>query len=341
MTQWRLLPFLEAPGTIQMAFDEWLLDQHRLGLMPSVLRFYSWRPAAISLGYHQHQYPEDWNTLTWKGTPVDIVRRPSGGRAVLHQGDLTYAVITSSDVLSGLGPETVELSVSTASSTSQALPEPTPKPSTSNQNKRSRRTIDYQAICQFLIHGFRSLGFNLSYGTAGRGYINNPNCFGTATAADLVLPDGTKLIGSAQLRRGNAILQHGSIRILPDAALFDQVFGQNNSLPSRTLWQQSALSLADTTERTETVWDGHRLGASSGVSSGVTLSAQQAAQQKDTERSLHPSISHLQQTLITSLTASARTCFQMDTVSLEPLCDEEWNTVLAQSHKWHKPTQNL
>ena len=60
---------------------------------------------------------------------------------------------------------------------------------------------------------------------AGRGYIHNPNCFGTATGADLVLADGSKLIGSAQLRKGGAILQHGSMRLKPDADLFAQVFG--------------------------------------------------------------------------------------------------------------------
>lgn len=64
----------------------------------------------------------------------------------------------------------------------------------------------------------------LHYGSAGRGYIHNPDCFGTATGADLVLADNSKFIGSAQLRRGKAILQHGSIRLEPDAELFNQVF---------------------------------------------------------------------------------------------------------------------
>jgi len=66
---------------------------------------------------------------------------------------------------------------------------------------------------------------DLSYGTVKRGYIQNPSCFGSATGADLVLPDGTKLIGSAQLRRGDAILQHGSMRLCPNPDLFERVFG--------------------------------------------------------------------------------------------------------------------
>ena len=67
-----------------MAIDRWLLQQHRAGKMPSTLRFYTWSPAAISLGYHQRDYPSFWEQLTWKGQPLDMVRRPTGGRAVLH-----------------------------------------------------------------------------------------------------------------------------------------------------------------------------------------------------------------------------------------------------------------
>lgn len=188
---WRLIPLLEAAGDVQMAIDRWLLEQHQCGKHPPTLRFYTWSPPAISLGYHQRQYPEFWQNLSWQGEKLNLVRRPTGGRAVLHQGDLTYAVITSG--ISG-----------------------------------SRLQI-YEKICEFLIQGWRSLGVELRYGTAGRGYIHNPNCFGTATGADLVLPDGTKLIGSAQLRRGEVILQHGSIRLQPDIELFTQVFGEESA----------------------------------------------------------------------------------------------------------------
>jgi lipoate-protein ligase A len=176
-----------------MTLDAWLLDQHQRGLHPPTLRFYTWYPAAISLGYHQRQWAEHWQNLTWQGIPLDLVRRPTGGRAVLHQGDLTYAVITS-----GLVGNRVQV---------------------------------YQAICRFLMQGWRSLGVNLHYGQAGRGYIHNPNCFGTATGADLLTEDGAKLIGSAQLYRNGAVLQHGSIRLTQDVDLFRQVFGVEPGLP--------------------------------------------------------------------------------------------------------------
>jgi lipoate-protein ligase A len=143
----------------------WLLTQHLQEQHPPTLRFYTWKPATISLGYHQYQWSASWQQLTWQGEPLDLVRRPSGGRAVLHQGDLTYAVVTS-----GLSTKRLEA---------------------------------YKTICEFLIQGWRSLGVTLQYGEAGRGYMRQANCFGTATGADLVLADGSKLIGSAQLRRGS------------------------------------------------------------------------------------------------------------------------------------------
>ena len=178
-----------------MAIDRWLLDQYCRGGIPATLRFYTWSPIALSLGYHQRKYPIFWQELTWQQQPVDLVRRPSGGRAVLHQGDLTYAIVTS-----GI-----------------------------NSGMAGNRMQTYRYICEFLIRGWRSLGVELSYGDISRGYIHNPNCFGTATAADLVMPNGAKLIGSAQLYQKiegqqTAVLQHGSMRLNPDAMLFQQVF---------------------------------------------------------------------------------------------------------------------
>ncbi|NJK66403.1 MAG: lipoate--protein ligase family protein [Microcoleus sp. CSU_2_2] len=185
---WRLIPLLQASGSVQMAIDEWLLEKHLAGKHPPTLRFYTWQPVAISLGYHQRRWPDFWQQLSFGGMPVELVRRPSGGRAVLHQGDLTYAVVASGFV--------------------------------------GNRIAVYQTICEFLIQGWRALGLELHYGEAGRSYIRNPNCFGTATGADLVAPDGCKFIGSAQLRRGDAILQHGSMRLRSDIGLFYEVFGE-------------------------------------------------------------------------------------------------------------------
>lgn len=168
-----------------MAIDRYLLEQHQQG-HPPTLRFYTWQPAAISLGYHQQDYPSAWHNLTWQGKPLDLVRRPTGGQAVLHQGDLTYAIITS-------------------------IPP-------------GKRLEVYKQICQFLILGWRSLGVNLDYGKATKEYIQQANCFATATGADLITATGNKVIGSAQLRRRKTVLQHGSMILDTDPQIYQQVF---------------------------------------------------------------------------------------------------------------------
>jgi lipoate-protein ligase A len=205
---WRLIPLLQASGQVQMAIDRWLLEQHRAGKQPPVLRFYTWASPTISLGYHQRRWPTFWEQLTWEEKPVPLVRRPTGGRAVLHQGDLTYMVVTS-----GLKGKRIEI---------------------------------YQSICEFLIQGWRSLDIPLHYGSAGRNYAHNPNCFGTATGADLVSNEGDKLIGSAQLQQGNAILQHGSMRLSRDTELFTQVFGEPAPPPVKLPIQQEGDALMQT-----------------------------------------------------------------------------------------------
>jgi lipoate-protein ligase A len=189
--KWKLLPYVEGTGQQHMDLDNHLLDCHSLDPeYPSILRFYRWTPSAISLGFHQKVYADRWQLLA-ETHNLDIVRRPSGGRAVLHWGDLTYAIIT--DAKEG-------------------------------DVARSHRQV-YEHLCGFLIQGFAELGLALSYGKSGRGYIHNPSCFSSATNADLVIADGRKLIGSAQVYRRNSVLQHGSIAIAPNHNLLKEIFG--------------------------------------------------------------------------------------------------------------------
>ena len=185
---WRFLPLLQASGTVQMAIDAWLFNQYENGQHPPTLRFYTWSPPALSLGYLQKQLPAHWYNLSYQGEFLELVRRPTGGRTVLHQGDLTYAIIASVDV--------------------------------------AKSWDIYQEICQFLIQGWEKLGMKLDYGSRERGYIHNPSCFNTATAADLVTVDGSKFIGSAQRRGKRGILQHGSMVLSTDKSLFEEIFNQ-------------------------------------------------------------------------------------------------------------------
>ncbi len=185
---WRFIPPIEASGKLQMSIDRWLFEQHEQGLTTPILRFYNWSKPTISLGYLQKKYPSYWHNLIWKKEPLELVTRPTGGRAVLHQGDLTYMIVMPLD---------------------------------------HRKTLAiYEDICTFLIQGWQTLGIPLEYGTGKRGYIHNSSCFNTATVADLITADGSKLIGSAQRRGKRSILQHGSMVLSTDKKLFETVFNQ-------------------------------------------------------------------------------------------------------------------
>ena len=188
MTSWRLIPLLDGPGSMQMAIDSWLLQQYQQG-HPPTLRFYTWTPAALSLGFSQRKrIPPHWHSLHWQGNPIDLVQRPSGGRGVLHQGDLTYALVTD-------------------------------RPSLNRQ-------VSYQALCQFLIVGWAQFGVHLNFGKPYRPYMGSSNCFELATTADLVDEFGNKFIGSAQYYQQERVLQHGSMLLKPDIQLFHQAFGK-------------------------------------------------------------------------------------------------------------------
>jgi lipoate---protein ligase len=198
---WRVIPHFELSGAIQMKIDRILLDQFTLkpNLLPT-LRFYSWQPSAISLGLHQTKFPAHWQDLI-QLHQLDLVRRPSGGRAVLHQGDLCYALI--------------------------AIP---PYPD---------RQRNYEYFCRFLINGLQKLGVAVAYGQRGSTYTDQPNCFAIATGADLVTRyidkiDQTakvcKLVGTAQAYRQGALLQHGSILLNPDQKLRQDFFGSDSSV---------------------------------------------------------------------------------------------------------------
>lgn len=183
--RWWLLPTIEADGAWQMACDTWLLERAVAGCSEPVLRFYRWRRPTLSLGFHQRQLEPHWPGLAADGL-IDLVRRPSGGRAVLHAGSLTYALIWP-------------------------------------QAPRERLTA-YRRACGWLQAGFGALGLPLQFGrSALRGQPSH--CFALGTAADLCHRNGVKRVGSAQLWRRGQLLQHGSVLVAPPPALWQLVFG--------------------------------------------------------------------------------------------------------------------
>ena len=178
----RLLPTEQADGHTQMALDAWLLKRSE----GPALRFYRWEGPWLSLGRHQRQWPEHWDDLARRGR-LSLVRRPSGGRAVLHAGGLTYALIWP--------------------------------------DAPRRRQEAYRQACQWLIEGFQELGLPLHFGGEPADAEAN-NCFASATVADLVDPSGLKRVGSAQRWQNGRLLQHGEILLDPPADLWDDVFGE-------------------------------------------------------------------------------------------------------------------
>ena len=127
MTTWRLLDTGALPGSLNMAIDQAILGLHANGKSPPTLRFYQWTPPAVSLGYCQKNHNLDMAACRRLG--IEVVRRPSGGRAVLHLGDLTYAVIAG---------------------TADGIP--------------SAVTAAYRLICDGLLQGFRLLGIDARHG---------------------------------------------------------------------------------------------------------------------------------------------------------------------------------
>ncbi len=161
-------------GAENMAADSRLLAEHRPGMDP-ILRVYSWSPPAISLGYNQPDDSFDRDAATRHG--YDLVRRPTGGRAILHAQELTYAVIGSSP--SNLFGDSLH---------------------------QSYRVIN-DALLEFL--GRLGIAAEVSCGETrveARGLL----CFASAGQYEIHVA-GRKLIGSAQRRTGNVFLQHGSI----------------------------------------------------------------------------------------------------------------------------------
>jgi lipoate-protein ligase A len=159
-----------------MARDRWLLDELVRGERPATLRFYSWSPPCISLGLGQREEILDMDAVREAG--LDVVRRPTGGQALLHDRELTYSVVASLQ-----------------------------DPAVGGTLMRS-----YHAISEALLAGLRGIGIN----GEGAACVPRPAsgltpvCFASASAEE-VLVGGRKLLASAQWRTRGAFLQHGSL----------------------------------------------------------------------------------------------------------------------------------
>lgn len=156
-----------------MSADEALLVAGSSGdLRGPVVRLYSWAAPALSVGAHL-EVPHDVRSRCLT-SDVQVVRRITGGGAVLHRGDLTYSVVAPSG----------GMSVSAA----------------------------YEWVAQPVICGLEQLGVRAEIASRSEAGGVHMECFARPTGADLAV-NGKKLVGSAQARRGRWFLQHGSLPI--------------------------------------------------------------------------------------------------------------------------------
>ncbi|MFM1653046.1 biotin/lipoate A/B protein ligase family protein [Brevibacillus sp. B_LB10_24] len=190
MEQWRFILTPPMSPEMNMAVDEAILISHSEGKVPPTVRFYTWEPATLSIGYFQKAAKEiDLDAV--KGSGLGFVRRPTGGRAVLHDKELTYSVIVSE----------------------------------SHPKMPSGVTEAYKVISLGLLHGFQELGLQAEMVSLAseeeKEKYSSPGssaCFDSPSWYELVV-EGKKVAGSAQTRQKGVILQHGSILLDMDVEL--------------------------------------------------------------------------------------------------------------------------
>ena len=195
---WRFLDSGGASGARHMAVDDALITLCRRGLSPPTLRLFSFRPVCLSLGRFQPAPPE-----TCREPGLEVVRRPTGGRAVLHRGDICYSVVAPAD-----------------------------HPLVAGSIHQS-----YGKIACALAEALAILGLPPLQGAAAQSRLPAADwCFEAMAPHELAL-DGAKLVGSAQLRRDGILLQQGSIRLAPPdgqpsgATSLEEALGRRVSRP--------------------------------------------------------------------------------------------------------------
>ncbi len=181
-TTWRLIEHPPANGAWNMAVDEAILEAVYKNESPPTLRLYAWEPACLSLGHAQRLSEanlEDLNQNGWH-----LVRRPTGGRAILHVDELTYSVIAHQ----------------------------------SEPRVRGGVLESYLRLSKALLEALEIMGLNPEANektTNDKPPKPNPVCFEVPSNYEITV-NGKKLIGSAQARRREGILQHGTLPLYGD-----------------------------------------------------------------------------------------------------------------------------
>jgi len=188
-TSWRLIQTPPSPGAWNMAVDEAILEAIGRGDVPPTLRLYAWDPACLSLGYAQSINDVDLERLSKRGW--HIVRRITGGRAILHTDEITYSVI---------GP---------------------------HDETRLRGSVieSYQRLSSALLEALIMMGLPAQALPKTKNDSDSrdqePICFEVPSHYEITV-NGAKLIGSAQTRKKAGVLQHGTLPLYGDLVRITQ-----------------------------------------------------------------------------------------------------------------------
>jgi len=213
---WRLLIHAPAPGPWNMAVDQYLLENTPPDRFGGVLRFYGWSRPTLSFGYLQ-KVARTVDRDFCEANGIDVVRRPTGGRAVLHHQEITYSVAAPVAGFPGGGSI----------------------------------TESYRVISEGLRDGLRQAGIDAEVSRpalpdrpdpeAIRGPRSASPCFSSISRYELT-HRGRKLLGSSQRRLGEGFLQHGSLPVVPH---WDLLLGATGQAGGAGVAEQQFVSLGE------------------------------------------------------------------------------------------------
>ena len=194
MHEWRVIEDEPKDGESNMAIDRAVLTSCESGVIPPTLRLYSWERPTLTVGYAQ-DFAKEIDVHRCRELGIQIVRRPTGGRALLHNHEVTYSFAAS-------------------------IPHP---------KFPSSLLGAYETIAEALLEGLKEIGVcgaTLASGRKtdkGRRSFHSPSCLSSINHFEIEV-QGAKLVGSAQRRTKGAFLQHGSILLDLDRALLNSLF---------------------------------------------------------------------------------------------------------------------
>ena len=229
--EWRLIKDSYHTGFVNMAIDEAIMIAHREGLVPPTIRFYQWSPPAVSLGYFQ-DLQKEINVDVCRNMGIDIVRRPTGGKAVLHDKELTYSFVIreSHPLVNDSILETYKKisggmirGLSCLGIKAELVPLREKLKNETLLNKEEKSEIRYSDI--------KSI------------------CFSVPSQYEVQI-EGKKIVGSAQVRKREIVLQHGSLLIeLEKDKLFSVFNFPSAQIRERLKTRFKATSLEDILKR--------------------------------------------------------------------------------------------